>query len=220
MLLIGYLYGITSERKLVEELRMHLAWRWFTGLGFDQEIPHHSTFSKNRHGRFQESKLFEQLFEPNREAVRGSGTGAGETSVGGWQLRRGECRQREPHSTRAASRSSTSQPFGASVSGGPGTAEPGGGAGSPARPGIDHRSGFHLCHQGRHAGPTGVLRQLSGGQRQLRDRGRTGNSRSDESGDRGRARYADPFCRGERTDRKSTRLNTSHCPISYAPFTS
>src|ERR1700741_4831278 len=63
VLLIGYLYGITSERKLVEELRMHLAWRWFTGLGFDQEIPHHSTFSKNRHGRFQESKLFEQLFE-------------------------------------------------------------------------------------------------------------------------------------------------------------
>src|ERR1700751_423440 len=63
ILLIGYLYGITSERKLVEELRMHLARRWFTGLGFDQEIPHHSTFSKNRHGRFQESKLFEQLFE-------------------------------------------------------------------------------------------------------------------------------------------------------------
>jgi transposase len=42
---------------------MHLAWRWFTGLGFDQEVPHHSPFSKNRHGRFQESKLFEQLFE-------------------------------------------------------------------------------------------------------------------------------------------------------------
>ena len=61
--MIGYLYGITSERKLVEELRMHLAWRWFNGLGFDQEIPHHSTFSKNRHGRFQESKLFEELFE-------------------------------------------------------------------------------------------------------------------------------------------------------------
>jgi len=63
IVLIGYLYGIGSERKLVEELRMHLAWRWFTGLGFDQEIPHHSTFSKNRHGRFQESKLFEQMFE-------------------------------------------------------------------------------------------------------------------------------------------------------------
>src|SRR5246127_4723561 len=63
ILLIGYLYGISSERKLVEELRMHLAWRWFTGLSFEQEVPHHSTFSKNRHGRFQESKLFEQLFE-------------------------------------------------------------------------------------------------------------------------------------------------------------
>src|SRR3974390_2257833 len=63
IVLIGYLYGISSERKLVEELRMHLAWRWFTGLGFDQEIPHHSTFSKNRHGRFQESKLFEQIFQ-------------------------------------------------------------------------------------------------------------------------------------------------------------
>jgi transposase len=63
ILLIGYLYGISSERKLVEELRMHLAWRWFTGLGFDQEVPHHSTFSKNRHGRFQESTVFEQLFE-------------------------------------------------------------------------------------------------------------------------------------------------------------
>jgi hypothetical protein len=42
ILSIGYLYGVTSERKLVEELRMHLAWRWFTELGFDQEIPHHS----------------------------------------------------------------------------------------------------------------------------------------------------------------------------------
>src|SRR2546421_708275 len=63
MLLVGYLYGVTSERKLVEKLRMHLAWRWFTGLGFDQEIPHHLRFSKNRHGRFQESNLFQELFE-------------------------------------------------------------------------------------------------------------------------------------------------------------
>src|ERR1700739_1855979 len=63
ILLIGYFYGITSERKLVQELGMHLAWLWFTGLSFDQEVPHHSTFSKNRHGRRQESKLCEQLFE-------------------------------------------------------------------------------------------------------------------------------------------------------------
>jgi transposase len=45
--LVGYLYGVTSERKLVEEPRMHLAWRWFTGLGFDQEIPHHSTLRES-----------------------------------------------------------------------------------------------------------------------------------------------------------------------------
>src|SRR5262249_3087166 len=63
MLLIGYLCGVTSERKLVEELRMHRAWRWFTRLGFDEEIPTHSTFSKNRHGRFQESNLLQELFE-------------------------------------------------------------------------------------------------------------------------------------------------------------
>ena len=44
-------------------LGMHLAYRWFTGLGFDQEIPHHSTFSNNRHGRFQESPILLELFE-------------------------------------------------------------------------------------------------------------------------------------------------------------
>jgi transposase len=58
ILLIGYLYGITSERRLVEDVGMHLAYRWFTGVGFDQEVPHHATFSKNRHGGFQESPLF------------------------------------------------------------------------------------------------------------------------------------------------------------------
>ena len=42
---------------------MHLAWRWFAGLGFDEEVPHHSTFSKNRHERFHEATVFEQLFE-------------------------------------------------------------------------------------------------------------------------------------------------------------
>jgi transposase len=63
ILLIGYLYGISSERRLVDEVSMHLAYRWFTGLGFEQSIPHHSTFSKNRHGRFQGSALFRDVFE-------------------------------------------------------------------------------------------------------------------------------------------------------------
>lgn len=73
ILLIGYLYGVTSERKLIEELRMHLAWRWFTGLTFDQELPHHSTFSKNRHGRFQESNIFQELFEEIVNCCKGLG---------------------------------------------------------------------------------------------------------------------------------------------------
>ena len=63
LLLVGYLYGITSERRLMDEVRMHLAYRWFTGLGFDHEIPDHSTFSKNRHGRFRQSGIFRKVFE-------------------------------------------------------------------------------------------------------------------------------------------------------------
>jgi transposase len=72
ILLIGYLYGITSERRLVEELRMHLALRWFTGLGVYQEIPHHSTFSKNRHGRFFESGVLEQPMRGSKPASNSS----------------------------------------------------------------------------------------------------------------------------------------------------
>src|SRR5271169_7118781 len=63
LLLIGYLHGITSERRLIDEVRMHLAYRWFTRLGFEQEIPDHSTFSKNRHGRFRQSGVFQEVFE-------------------------------------------------------------------------------------------------------------------------------------------------------------
>src|SRR5947208_12966197 len=57
---------------------MHLAWRWITGLGFEQEIPHHSTFSKNRHGRFQESNLFQELFERIVEQCIAAGLVEGE----------------------------------------------------------------------------------------------------------------------------------------------
>jgi transposase len=63
LLLIGYLYGITSERRLMDEVRMHLAYRWFSGLGFEQQLPDHSTFSKNRHGRFRQSGVFRKVFE-------------------------------------------------------------------------------------------------------------------------------------------------------------
>jgi len=63
LLLVGYLYGMTSERRLLEEVKMHLAYRWFTRLNFGEEIPDHSTFSKNRHGRFRQSGVFREVFE-------------------------------------------------------------------------------------------------------------------------------------------------------------
>jgi len=63
MLIVGYCFGIRSERRLCEEVHLNLGYRWFCRLGLDGDVPDHSTFSKNRHGRFRESDLFRQLFE-------------------------------------------------------------------------------------------------------------------------------------------------------------
>ncbi|SEM20218.1 Transposase [Bosea lupini] len=63
MLLIGYCFGIRSERRLCEEVHLNLAYRWFCRLGLEGNVPDHSTFSKNRHGRFRESDLLRELFE-------------------------------------------------------------------------------------------------------------------------------------------------------------
>jgi transposase len=63
MLLIGYLYGITSERRLCEEVKMHIGYRWFVGLNLEDKVPDHSTFSKNRHERFSESDVFQKIFD-------------------------------------------------------------------------------------------------------------------------------------------------------------
>ena len=63
MLLIGYCFGIRSERRLCEEVHLNLAYRWFCRLGLEGQVPDHSTFSKNRHGRFRQSDLLRRLFE-------------------------------------------------------------------------------------------------------------------------------------------------------------
>jgi len=63
MLLVGYCFGIRSERRLCEEVHLNLAYRWFCRLDLSDPIPNYSTFSKNRHGRFRESKLLRHLFE-------------------------------------------------------------------------------------------------------------------------------------------------------------
>jgi len=63
MLIIGYCFGIRSERRLCEEVHLNLAYRWFCRLGLVGQVPDHSTFSKNRHGRFRQSDLLRCVFE-------------------------------------------------------------------------------------------------------------------------------------------------------------
>jgi transposase len=63
MLIVGYCYGIRSERRVCEEVEFHLAYRWFCRLDLDDKVPDHSTFSVNRHGRFRDSDIFRHVFE-------------------------------------------------------------------------------------------------------------------------------------------------------------
>jgi transposase len=78
MLIVGYCYGIRFERKLCEEVELHLAYRWFCRLDLDDKVPNHSTFSVNRHGRFRDSNLFRQVFEAVVRACMDAGLVKGE----------------------------------------------------------------------------------------------------------------------------------------------
>ena len=78
MLIVGYCMGIRSERRLCEEVHLNLAYRWFCRLGLDGAVPDHSTFSKNRHGRFRDSDLLRQLFEMTVERCMAEGLVGGE----------------------------------------------------------------------------------------------------------------------------------------------
>src|SRR5271168_2808135 len=78
MLIVGYCFGIRSERRLCEEVHLNLAYRWFCRLGLDGSVPDHSTFSKNRHGRFRESDLLRRLFETVLQRCIGEGLVGGE----------------------------------------------------------------------------------------------------------------------------------------------
>jgi Transposase domain (DUF772) len=79
ILLIGYLYGIRSERRLVEEVHLNLAYRWFCGLGLKGEVPERSSFSKTRHGRFRDSDAFRLLFGSVLQTCLRAGLVSGET---------------------------------------------------------------------------------------------------------------------------------------------
>src|SRR5277367_63968 len=78
MLIVGYCYGLRSERKLTQEVELHLAYRWFCRLDLDDKVPHHSTFSENRLHRFRQSDVFRQIFERIVAACMATGLVKGE----------------------------------------------------------------------------------------------------------------------------------------------
>src|SRR5215469_17774023 len=78
MLIVGYCFGIRSERRLCDEVHLNLAYRWFCRLGLEDAIPDHSTFSKNRHGRFRDSDTLRYVFEKVLERCVTEGLVGGE----------------------------------------------------------------------------------------------------------------------------------------------
>ena len=78
MLIVSYCYGIRFERKLCEEVELHLAYRWFCRLDLDDKVPDHSTFSVNRHGRFRDSDILRDVFEAVVRACMDAGLVKGE----------------------------------------------------------------------------------------------------------------------------------------------
>ena len=78
MLIVGYCMGIRSERRLCEEVHLNLAYRWFCRLGLEGKVPDHSTFSRNRHGRFRQSDVLRHLFETVVERCLREGLVGGE----------------------------------------------------------------------------------------------------------------------------------------------
>lgn len=78
MLIVDYCFGIRSERRLCEEVHLNLAYRWFCRLGLEDVVPDHSTFSKNRHGRFRDSDVLRHVFETVLGRCMSEGLVAGE----------------------------------------------------------------------------------------------------------------------------------------------
>jgi transposase len=184
LLLVGYLYGITSERRLLDEVRMHLAYRWFTRLDLNAEIPDHSTFSKNRHGRFRQSGVFREVFEEIVRRCVEAGLVKGETlAVDGTmvaadasqhsRIRREELRD-------AAQVSRTVQQYLAELE----QANP---VAQPALVSTTDPDAL-FSNQGWRISPDGLLRQLSHRHRQSGDSGSGSHARAVSSGDSGRAK--------------------------------
>jgi transposase len=98
MLLVGYCYGLRHERRLCQELALHLAYRWFCKLDLDDKVPHHSTFSVNRLGRFRDPAPY---FRARGCSLHGCGPRQGRGVRGGCERDGGQC---QPLSRQSAGR--------------------------------------------------------------------------------------------------------------------
>ncbi|MEJ5153604.1 IS1182 family transposase [Comamonas sp. MYb396] len=63
LLLLGYLFGIRSERQLMREVQVNVAYRWFLGLRLTDKVPDASTISQNRRRRFAGSGIYQEIFD-------------------------------------------------------------------------------------------------------------------------------------------------------------
>src|SRR6266571_6897983 len=91
-MLIGYLFGITSERRLMREIQVNLSYRRFLGLGLESEVWHPTTFTKNRNQRFKESEIFRKLFDHVVAAAVAQCESRRSSTASGWR-RRTRCRR-------------------------------------------------------------------------------------------------------------------------------
>lgn len=73
MMLLMSLFGIPSERRLVQEIQVNMAYRWFLRLGLTEKVPDASTLSQNRRRRFNHSDVFQHIFDNIVEQAIGRG---------------------------------------------------------------------------------------------------------------------------------------------------
>ena len=97
MLIVVYRFGIRSERRLCEEVHLNLAYRWFCRLGLNGCVPDHSTFSKNRHGRFRQSDLLRRVFETVLAVLHSRGSSRRGRLCGRRQPDQSGCQSAERH---------------------------------------------------------------------------------------------------------------------------
>ncbi len=185
MLIVGYCFGIRSERRLCDEVHLNLAYRWFCRLGLDGDAPDHSTFSKNCHGRFRESNLLRKLFETvvarciKEKIVSGEAFG-----VDASMIVADACRRRGVVEVEDLDPTSSSTARGVSLRNGRRRLR--GGDAERANVALADRSCGPLHHRVRHARVLHLFRQLSRRPEECHHHGRRGGDGRPPGGSRSR----------------------------------